>query len=899
MSRYNTQPEESNRLKALFRYEVLDSSQEPEFDKITRLVADYFRVPMVALGFVESTRVWYKSRFGIELSELSLEEALCIGAVFQKEAFFVSNAQANPAFSSNLLVSGPAGVRSFAVAPLITPSGYAVGSLTIMDTTPRSITEKEMSSLAIFAQLVIDILEGQLSSKAKITNLYDAKLEEFPGLLWFTDEHGLATYFNKTWLNFTGRSLAQELGTGWADSVHPADVKNCLDTIYNAFLGKTELEVKYRLRRNDGEYRLMVCMGKPFNRPDGSFGGYTGFAKDITEQERNLEELKLSEELYRTLARNFQGASILLFDHDFRYILVEGTMINEIGYTKEDLEGKTIYEALPQASIEYLEPYYKAALAGTISNFEFSLPNKTYYYSQIVPVKNDKGKIFAGLVISQNVTQLKNTEAVLAAEKELLLTTLGAIGDGVITTNNQGRITLLNKAAADLTGWQENEALGQDLSRVFSPEPLKEQSAPAEFLLTSRDGHEHTISQTLNPILDKEGHPLGTVAVFRDITGRIKSEEELFKVRKLESLGVLAGGIAHDFNNLLTAVLSNLSLAKLYYTPESEETDILEGAEKASLQAKELTQQLLTFARGGAPVKQTALLPGIIEESATFASRGSGVLCSFELAEDLWPIEVDKSQLSQVIQNLIFNAKESIISGGNIKVTATNVILENEKVLPLIRGKYVLISITDNGTGISPENLPKIFDPFYTTKQGKSGLGLSICYSIIQKHDGHIRVESKIGVGTTVKVYLPVKQSNNPTPSNYSNNTSPSLGRILLMDDEQIILNSATRVLKHLGYEVEISRSGEEALFIYQREMESDRPFNLVIMDLTIPGGMGGKEAIARLLKLDPTARAVVSSGYSVDPVMANYRDYGFIGVLAKPYSVIEMKKLMNELMGS
>ncbi len=322
----------------------------------------------------------------------------------------------------------------------------------------------------------------------------------------------------------------------------------------------------------------------------------------------------------------------------------------------------------------------------------------------------------------------------------------------------------------------------------------------------------------------------------------------------------------------------------------------LQEAERASYHARELTKQLLTFAKGGAPVKSTVSLEQLIRDSAGFAMRGSNVRCDFSFAEDLLPVDADAGQIGQAFNNLVINACQAMPEGGAIKIDAQNVDIGPAEGMPLPGGKYVKISVRDHGTGIPEEHLQRIFDPYFTTKQKGSGLGLSIVHSVIRNHNGNITVESRPGVGSTFIIYLPASTEKVVGRELKGENHIPGKGRLLLMDDEEIVRKVTGEILKGMGYEVEFASDGTEAIRLYKTAMTSSRPFDAVIMDLTVPGGMGGKEAIQKLLEADPGVKAVVSSGYSQDPIMAHYREYGFCEVIAKPFSSIELGRIMRKV---
>ena len=502
----------------------------------------------------------------------------------------------------------------------------------------------------------------------------------------------------------------------------------------------------------------------------------------------------------------------------------------------------------------------------------------------------------------------------LKESEQWLATTLNSIGDAVMTTDSQGFVIFMNPVAEALTGWKEEDAAGKPLKWVFrivNEETGREVEDPAtkvlregvivglanHTILIAKNGTRRAIDDSGAPILDKKGNIIGVVMVFRDITERQRMEEELQKAQKLESLGILAGGIAHDFNNVLMGILGNIMLAKEHKTSEDKGYERLTEAEKACLRAKDLSQQLLTFSRGGAPIKRLASVRELLKDAASFALSGSNVRCEFEVADDLWPAEIDTGQISQVINNLIINANQAMPEGGIIKVRAENMVVDAGQALPLKEGMYIKISIEDQGIGIIKKHLPKIFDPYFTTKSKGSGLGLSVVYSIVKKHNGIVDVTSQPGVGATFFIYLPASVHGMAKKEKDTCEIAKGRGRILLMDDEEIVRDVTGEMLRYMGYGVEFAKDGAEAIELYINAKESGKPFDVVIMDLTIPGGMGGKEAMGKLLKIDPAVKAIVSSGYSNDPVMADFRGYGFSGVVSKPCGLKELGEALNKIL--
>ncbi|MEO5657907.1 MAG: ATP-binding protein [Nitrospiria bacterium] len=378
---------------------------------------------------------------------------------------------------------------------------------------------------------------------------------------------------------------------------------------------------------------------------------------------------------------------------------------------------------------------------------------------------------------------------------------------------------------------------------------------------------------------------------------RSAAQEELLKASKLESIGLLAGGVAHDFNNMLTAILGNISLAKIALDPSSKVVERLTAATKAGLQAKNLTQQLLTFSSGGPPATRAIELGPLLREWTGFALRGSSLRPEYAMADTLWPVEADEGQIGQVIHNLVLNAQQSMSSGGVIWISAENVIVGPEQMPPLAPGRYLKIAIRDGGPGISPEHLLRIFDPFFTTKPSGTGLGLTTAYWIVNRHRGSITVESIPGEQTTFFIYLPASPNAKTSQPEEHEMTGSARGKILFMDDEVFIRDFVEALLTHYGYEVESAKDGSEAIERYRKALESGRPFDAAILDLTVPGGMGGPEAIKALRIIDPQVKALVSSGYTNDPVLADFQTYGFSGAVAKPYRAEQLEKALRALL--
>ncbi|NLE02863.1 MAG: PAS domain S-box protein [Fibrobacter sp.] len=510
-------------------------------------------------------------------------------------------------------------------------------------------------------------------------------------------------------------------------------------------------------------------------------------------------------------------------------------------------------------------------------------------------------------LLTKEIREREVIEKNLASQKENLAVTLRSIADGVISASVNGDILFLNNAAEHITGWSAQDAIGKKIdqiykvSKVVSKDSAEISTSQEKMQLISKSGSVYIISESVAPIIGSEGEVLGNVYIFKDISDREILEEELFRARKLESVNLLASGLAHDFNNILTGIITNLFIAKMNCKIEDEIYQIITNAEKAAFRASSLTKQLISFSKDcNASDKEITSIKSLIEESVGFYLSGSKSDYRLEFGEQLWNVEVDRAQIDQVLNNLIINADQAMPNGGIITVKAENIILDDTRNLPLKSGNFVKVSIVDEGDGIPPENLQRIFDPYFTTKKEGNGLGLSSAFTIIQKHGGHISVNSHQGKGSVFSIFLPALMTSESSDGNTGiNELQRGKGKILVLDDEEVIRKSADRLLSHLGYKVYIAHEGAVALDLYKAAMNNDAPFDVLILDLTIPGGKGASDIIDDILTLNSNAKVIVSSGYSNDEVMVNFKSYGFSAAISKPYNVEDLSRLLQDLIST
>lgn len=709
----------------------------------------------------------------------------------------------------------------------------------------------------------------------------------------------------------------------WANHIHPDDALHVFSNLSNLFKKGYHIH-EYRFLHKDGTYRWMYDDLRLINDVNGKPKDIVGTWMDVTDRKRAEEErMKLQTQLANAAEIAHLGhweydVSNNIFTFNDNFYKIFHTAADEVGgysmtadeYAKRFLHPDDLHLVgeETQKAIEATDPNYSRQMEHRIIYAEGTVG---HIIVRIFIEKDADGKTIKIYGVNQDITDRKQAEKKLKDSENMLKVVLDSIPSAVFWKDRDLLYLGGNRTWLEASGMKSSEAVvgksDYDLpwekkqadSFREDDREVMESGFPKYGIVEpyqKSDGTQAWARTNKVPLKDAKGNVIGVLGTYEDITEKKRMEEEILRSQKLESLGLLAGGIAHDFNNILTTILGNINMAKDQTSHGSEVFELLSDAEAASRRAQRLTKQLLTFAKGGIPIKVTALIGDIIKESSLFVTRGSKSGCEFSFAEDLWPVEVDVGQMNQVISNVVMNANQAMPEGGLIHIKAENMIIEDEKnEWSLKPGRYIRICVEDEGVGIVKKHLSKIFDPYFTTKQEERGLGLATTYSIVKSHAGLITVESEVGVGTTFNIYLPA--SDKVVPQKEGTQAIKGEGRILVMDDEVSLRKMVGRVLEKLGYEAEFARDGAEAVKMVKNAKAVEKLYDAVILDLTVPGGMGGKETIDKLLEIDPQVRAIVSSGYSEHPVMANYREYGFKGMIEKPFHPQLLSKVLHEVL--
>jgi two-component system, cell cycle sensor histidine kinase and response regulator CckA len=586
--------------------------------------------------------------------------------------------------------------------------------------------------------------------------------------------------------------------------------------------------------------------------------------------------------------------------------------------------------------------FRKESAGWKISHSSISIPFGMAHEGEVYPLKElEERNLYLEELVAERTSQLSDVNDKLLRANEALAREIAEhklaeemlresethyrlladeASDVIWKLDSEYRFTYISPADERLRGYRADEVIGRHVFEFLSTEGIavlkkttqKRMDAEQHGIITGtttfeaqhqcKDGRWIWVEISSTPKRAADGSIAGFYGISREITERKEREKELLKIEKLESLGALAGGIAHDFNNILTGIMGNISFAQMFLDVAHKSYKPLAEAEKASARASELAHQLLTFARGGEPIKKVVSLQHLVNETVSLVLRGSNVKGIIDIPDSIHAIEADEGQLNQVFHNIIINATQAMPGGGTLTVTGQNEKLEDMNDMRLPEGSYVRISFADQGCGITDGDLKRIFDPYFTTKSSGTGLGLASANSIVNRHGGHIGVSSVTGVGTTFTIHFPSTGEAYGThqPDTATQNAGEHAGgSILVMDDEEIIREMTTEILGFLGYQVIACKDGAEAITRYREAMESGTPISAVIMDLTIPGGMGGKEAAEQILAIDPAACLIVSSGYSNDPIMSDFTAYGFMGAIAKPYNITEFEQLLSSIVSA
>ncbi len=748
-------------------------------------------------------------------------------------------------------------------------------------------------------------------------SLYHDLVETAQDLIWQCDAEGRYTYLNPAWEAVFGYPVREMLGRKFTDFQDPVTARHDQQAFMSLLEGGLVKGYETVHRSRDGHDIHLVFNAKCVRDSVGNIVGTRGTAYDITERKRVEEALRESEQLYRNLVETTDAVAWEVDIFTLRFTYISPRIADLSGYPPEQWTGYSFWvEKIHPDDREYASGFCQAETAKGLDHaFEYRMiaaDGTTVWVRDVVSVVLDQGRPVTLRGYFINITERRIAEDKVRQSEKFVRSLLDTVDEGFIVIDRDYRILTANKAYCSQVGGCDETVIGSHCYEISHKiaRPCYEEGEecavrqvfdsgqPHASLHRHRDAHGNIIyvETKAYPILDAAGGVNSVIETISNITEKYLLEEERLKTQKLESIGTLAGGIAHDFNNLLQGVFGYISMAKMTLDQRERALTMLEQAEEALHLSVNLTTQLLTFSKGGKPVKKLISLRPAIENAVKFALSGSHTDYRLDIAPDVWQVEADTGQLAQVIQNIVLNANEAMAGSGTVCISVANMQVPSKAGARLPKGgRFVRIDITDTGTGISGQNLARIFDPYFTTKQKGSGLGLATSYSIIRNHGGVIEVTSELEKGSTFTLYLPAATGVDPKPGPPPAAVAGTRkGRILVMDDEDLVRKIAVEMIAALGHEVSSAGDGVKAIELFRQARETGAPYDLLILDLTVKGGMGGEEAIQRILEMDPGAKAVVSSGYADNPVVANYRDHGFSAFLNKPYKLAALQECLD-----
>lgn len=912
---------EASRLAAIRDYDLLGGSTEPGLDDLTSLAAQVCGTPISLVSLVLEEKQWFKSKFGTSLAESTRSVSFCAHAILQTDLFVVPNAEQDERFADNPMVTGEPGIRFYAAAPLLTIAGQALGTLCVIDRKPRTLNPAQLEALRALGRQVMSQLElrrhvrNLAASEERLTYALDATLDG----LWDWDIPSGRVYFSPQWarlLGFAPEEIPQRVDFFYS-ILHPDDHASVSNALEAHFAGRVPVKQdEVRLRTKSGEFRWFMDRGKVVARnAEGKPQRMVGTITDITQRKQTEAALQESEHELRLITNRVPGP-VSRVDRELRYLFVNDHYLKSFCRSRSEIIGHRMPEILGPDAFRRVEPHVRKALAGEPVSFEnqLLLPNgeERFAIVHFVPDVDVWQKVVGFFVIAFDITERRE------AERDLRIShaALKSISQGVLIARADGSILSINHAFTTLTGYTQADLVGKDrrilTEQLSDPQAIERirgaQQTGTEFhgevLDRRKDGSAFWNELTISPVRDEQGEVSHFIRVTRDITKRRSLEEQLRQSQKMEAIGQLAGGVAHDFNNILAAILGNTEISLTELPPAHPVCENLAGIKAASVRAKSLIQQILTFSRQQPPDRRVLSLKSVIQESAHFlrATIPAAIELVVVAEDNVPPVLADSTQIHQVLVNLGTNAWHAIgDQPGCIEIRLHPLEVTESEAASLEgcrAGRFACLSVRDTGKGMEPETLRRIFDPFFTTKQpGEgTGLGLSVVHGIVQAHDGFISVVSRPGRGATFKVLLPVATSTET--AHHPTDTPPQRGegaRVMLIDDESSLVVLGKRMLEYLGYQVTGFTNPSEAVEAFR---QTPSQFAAVITDLNMPG-MSGFQTAAKLQEISPPIPILLCSGRITEDLRQRAKAAGIRETLHKPNTIEEFSQALHRAIRS
>ncbi len=917
-------PGEAQRLAALHSLHILDTPPEERFDRITRLAQRLFDVPIALISLVDASRLWFKSRAGLDLEQTPRERSFCEHAILGRGPFVVQDARTDPRFSDNPLVTGEPAIRFYAGWPLADHGGHQLGALCLIDRRPRQLSEADLQVLRDLASLAEreltnrELLEAFARLRAS-EERYALAVRGTSDGLWDRDILTNAEYWSPRFRELVGYHESELPSTfeSFVSLLHPDDVDRVILAVRAHLERREPYDIEYRLRTKNGTYRWFRSRGQAVWNEAGRPVRMAGAITDITDRKSAEEELRATKKLLRAML-DHTPAVVYAKDLNGRYLFVNRRHEQVFGRTNEETVGKSDDELFPGQQIAVYRAHDREVLASlkAIEYEETAVQEGRLhtYLSVKFPLLDSSGRPFGVCGISTDITDRKEAEEELRELTDRLQAIVRASPVPVVAIDPDGIVNMWNPAAERIFGWSEDEVVGRPVP--FVPDDKREEfRALRERVLRGeslfqlelqrrrKDGTPIVVNLSAAPLRDRGGRIHGIMAVLEDVTERKRLEEQLRQATKMEAIGRLAGGVAHDFNNMLTAIrgYSELLIQDLPGGDRKrrQAEEILKAAERAA----SLTQQLLAFSRRQVIQPKTVDLNALLTNLMGMLRRviGEDIRLVAHLDPGLWPVMADPGQLEQVVLNLAVNARDAMPQGGVLTIETANVWEEASGQGEPAAGSpgVVQLTVRDTGSGMDAGTLARIFEPFFTTKElGRgTGLGLATVYGIVQQSGGTISADSAPGRGTIFTVRFPRAQAPVADIRTHDDQAEVFTGSetILVVEDEPFVRQFLKELLASRGYDVLEAASGAEAL---ARCEAYSRPIHLLLTDVVMPE-INGRQLAQMLVVKRPEMRVLFMSGYTDDAVLRHGVQNRGAAFIQKPYAPEALLRKIREVLSA
>lgn len=927
---------DAERLAAIREYEIIGTEPEPAFDDLARLAAHICGTPIALINLIDTNRQWFKSKLGLDVTELPRDFGLCPQCIQQQDVLVIPDTLADDRFATNPVVTNAPHIRFYAGVPLITPTGLVIGTLCVADTVPHQLSLAQVEALQALSRQIISQLElrRHVADMARIaTNYQQAELamrkiatenlklalvvaSVSDGVL-ITDPNqpdNPVIYANPAFSQITGYSTEEIIGRNCRFLQGPGTDKKVVNKIKRAVVKRQAIQATLLNYRKNGQPFWNEVKISPVFSEQGDLLYFVGIQTDITASKIAEEEMRNTQAFLNSIVENIPHAIFVKDGKKLKYLSINKAGAEMICFDKKEIIGQSDYDFFPPELAEVITEKDREVLSNKkvldIAEEYITTKNKEtiILHTKKIPILDKAGKPQYLLGIAEDITERKFALEQIREQATLL----DKSQDAIFVVDTEDCIRFCNQSAQSLYGYNSREIVGCNSEILFKNSPQIQQARQTvlatgewhgELRQVTKNGKEIIVESRWTLVRDEENNPKSILIVNTDITQKKQLEVQFQRAQRLESLGTLAGGMAHDLNNILTPILTSVQILEMVLTDERSQR-LLNLLESNAKRGANLIKQVLSFARGTEGERSVIQIFDLIEEVEKIVKETfpkSIALLVHKPKTELWPICGDATQLHQVLINLCVNARDAMPNGGSLNISAENITIDPHYTKMNIDakvGRYVVITVADSGCGIPPEIIDRIFEPFFTTKEvGKgSGLGLSTVMGMIKGHGGFINAYSEVGKGTRFKVYLPARETREIKSSNSEDKIIEGKGElILVVDDEAAICDVTKASLEAYNYQAITTHDGLDAIALYAKHKQD---ISAAIVDMMMPS-MDGLTTIRTLQKINPQVKVIASSGLFSHCMSAELASIGVKTFLAKPYTAEQLLQSLHQVIAN